>query len=306
MDPTVWLSTEDMLGAKLALPEYCAVMGCKPALSDDVLYEAMPPVVSGVALPLIAEPLSKKVTVPVGVPVAELLTVAVRRTDWSTADGFGEELSAMNVGAVMGTEVGFTVCVTTFDVLGEKFASPAYTAVTGWDPTLSDDVVNVATPPLSGLVLIITPLSRKFTFPVGVPPPDGPFTLAVNVTACPAKEGFPEEARAVAEGRSVDCTTCVTAFDVVPAKVASPGYCAVIEWVPTLNDAVFNMATPLASSAPVPICVVPSMNVTVPVGTAGAPPTELTTIASNDTNWLVTEGSGAENSSVVVALPERT
>ena len=73
-----------------------------------------------------------------------------------------------------------------------------------------------------------------------------------------------------------------------------------IEWVPTLNNVVLNVATPLASVT-WPICVAPSRNVTLPVGTV-AVPAELNTIASNNTDWLRTEGFGEENSIVVVAL----
>ena len=139
--PTVWFSEEDRLAAKLASPKYCAVMECEPALNDDVVYEAVPPLVNAVVLPLIGAPLSRKVTFPVGVPPVELLTNAVMRTDWPTADGLGEEPSAMNVGVLVGVIVFVTVCVITFDVLGEKFASPEYMAAMGWDPTLRDDVV---------------------------------------------------------------------------------------------------------------------------------------------------------------------
>ena len=69
-------------------------------------------------------------------------------------------------------------------------------------------------PPLVNAValpLIGAPLSRKVTFPVGVPPPEAPCTTAVNVTGCPVAEGFfTEGARAVADGRRFpDCTITV-------------------------------------------------------------------------------------------------
>jgi hypothetical protein len=113
--PTVWVSADDKLPAKLVSPKYCAVMGCEPAVSDDGLTVATPPV-SGlvpmdVGVPLM---LSMKLTFPVGVPPpVVLLTSAVMRTDAPTAAGFGEELSAMIVGVIVGTEeVGFTVSET--------------------------------------------------------------------------------------------------------------------------------------------------------------------------------------------------
>src|ERR1700686_5669381 len=106
-------------------------MECEPTLNDDVVYEAVPPLVNAVVLPLIGAPLSRKVTFPVGVPPVELLTNAVMRTDWPTADGLGEEPGAMNVGVLVGVIVFVTVCVITFDVLGEKFASPEYMAAMG-------------------------------------------------------------------------------------------------------------------------------------------------------------------------------
>ena len=46
----------------------------------------------------------------------------------------------------------------------------------------------------------------------------------------------------------------------------SPGYDAVIVWLPTLRVEVVNVATPLVK-APVPRVVLPSTKVTVPVGT---------------------------------------
>ena len=89
-----------------------------------------------------------------------------------------------------------------FDVLGEKFASPEYCAVMVWDPTVSDDVLNVAaTPPLIGNALSCVAPSKNVTVPVGVPEPD---TVAVNVTDVPAVDGFSDDVSAVEEGRVVD------------------------------------------------------------------------------------------------------
>ena len=44
---------------------------------------------------------------------------------------------------------------------------------------------------------------------------------------------------------------------------------ALIEWLPAASVEMVKVATPLASSVPVPSVVVPSLNVTVPVGVPG-------------------------------------
>lgn len=259
--PMVSLSTDDMLAAKLVLPKYCAVMGCEPAVSDDVVTVATPPVSTlepvpmGVGVPVL---LSMKVTFPVGVPPVELelLTTAVMRTDAPTAAGFGEELSAMNVGVVVGTEMGFTVCVTTFDVLGKKFKLPAYTAVMEWDPTVSGvDVVNVACPlltvPVPSSTPTLTPPSQNATFPAGVPPA-GPSTTAMNVTDCPANEGFSEEARAVAEGRRFAGCTLAVWLPVLFAGFGSAvlaltvAVFVIVPWVVAVTTSVTVVLAPLA------------------------------------------------------------
>src|SRR2546428_14087452 len=70
------------------------------------------------------------------------------------------------------------------------------------DPTLSDDVVQLAWPLLRlrllQLVMAVSP-SLKVTFPDGVPVP-GLFavTVAVNFTACPDTHGFTAELTRVA------------------------------------------------------------------------------------------------------------
>jgi hypothetical protein len=73
-------------------------------------------------------------------------------------------------------------------------------------------------------------------------------------------------------------------------------------WVATLSDEVLNVAvSPL--SVPVPKVVVPSMNVTVPVGVP-APGDTAATVAVNVTDWPKTEGFTEEEAKprlVVVA-----
>ena len=53
----------------------------------------------------------------------------------------------------------------------------------------------------------------------------------------------------------------------LPLKLPFPAYTAVIECVPAVREDVVNVARPLVSSEVDPSVVVPSMNVTVPVGT---------------------------------------
>ena len=62
-------------------------------------------------------------------------------------------------------------------------------------PTESEDVVNVAEPPLSVIgEPRLTPPSINWTVPVAVPDPGAIVeTVAVKVTACPKTEGFVSE-----------------------------------------------------------------------------------------------------------------
>jgi hypothetical protein len=94
-------------------------------------------------------------------------------------------------------------------------------------PTVSDDVVNVATALLlSGPVPRVVVPSRKATVPVGVP---GllDVTVAVKVTAAPLDAETAEltNAAVVAPGVMVS----VIAAEVLPAKFALPAYLQVIE-----------------------------------------------------------------------------
>jgi len=69
------------------------------------------------------------------------------------------------------------------------------------EPALSETVLKVAMPAEFSVVLpsVVLP-SRKFTEPVGtVVFPDGPETVAVNVTDWPLSEGFNDEVSDVVE-----------------------------------------------------------------------------------------------------------
>ena len=71
--------------------------------------------------------------------------------------------------------------------------------------------------------------------------------------------------------------------------------------MPTENEEVGKVAWPEASSVPVPSVVVPSMNVTVPLGVPVAGATALT-VAMKVTDWPNTDGLAEELTTVVVAF----
>jgi len=83
-------------------------------------------------------------------------------------------------------------------------------------------------------------------------------------------------------------TVCVSAADVLPVKFPAPPYTAVRLWLPALKAEVVKVATPEAFSVPVPNEVVPSLNVTVPLG---VPPPEVT-VAVNVTAPPYVDGLG--------------
>ena len=62
---------------------------------------------------------SLNVTEPVGVPAAPEVTVAVKVTDWPKTDGLDADITVLTVAGKL------TACVTMFDVLAAKLASPA-------------------------------------------------------------------------------------------------------------------------------------------------------------------------------------
>jgi len=86
---------------------------------------------------------SIKVTVPVGVPEALHVMVAVKVTDWPKVDGLSEDCKEV--------EVAFfdTTWVRIADVLPAKLLSPPYTAVIECEPRDSAEVDNVALPAAS-------------------------------------------------------------------------------------------------------------------------------------------------------------
>jgi len=90
-------------------------------------------------------------------------------------------------------------------------------------PAAKAEVVNVAMPPLSVPVPMGLPPSKNVTVPVGVPDPGATGeTVAVNVTGCPAVDGFSDEVTVVVV--FVLLTTCglPVSDPVLPLKFPSP------------------------------------------------------------------------------------
>ena len=86
----------------------------------------------------------------------------------------------------------------------------------------------------------------------------------------------------------------------LPLKLGAPLYLAVIECDPDARDAVAKVAVPLVDSGLVPSDVVPSMNVTLPVGVP-VPGGFTVTVAMKVTVWPEQLGFGEEV--IVVVVP---
>lgn len=132
-----------------------------------------------------------------------------------------------------------------------------------WIPNGTLEVISVATPFVSvPLPSCVDPSATKLTLPVGVPEPDVAATVAVNVTLVPGRTCAADVWTVV--WVSVP-TVSLRTEEVEVAKVKSPLYTAVIERRPDASVEVVKAATP-ALRVDVPIAVVPSRKLTVPVG----------------------------------------
>src|SRR5438093_9233709 len=141
-------------------------------------------------------------------------------------------------------------------------------------------LVNVVDPLASALLTAAPPSTLSVTLPVTVPADE----LTVTVTVASALYVIVGALMLV--DVAATATVCVNAVDVLPTKLPSPPYSAVMLWFPSASDDVVKVAWPDAFSVPVPSVVAPSLNVTVPVGT---PPAEVT-VAVNVTDPPGTEG----------------
>jgi hypothetical protein len=115
---TVCVRIADVLPAKFVSPPYTAVIECAPPPSPAVVNVAVPPL--NVPVPRLAPPFWR-VIVPVGVPVADDMTVTVKVTAVPKEDGLFEEVTVVVLAALGNV----TVCVRAGDLLPVKFASPA-------------------------------------------------------------------------------------------------------------------------------------------------------------------------------------
>ena len=136
------------------------------------------------------------------------------------------------------------------------------------------------------------PSTLNVTVPVRVPAPgDTTLTVPVNVTDEPNNEGLADELTVVVVLAVV--TVWMRSAEVLPVKLPSPPYSAVIVWLPVANVEVANVARP-AASVPVPNVVAPSLKVTVPVADA------CETVAVKVTDWPNTDGLTEEATPVLV------
>jgi hypothetical protein len=142
-------------------------------------------------------------------------------------------------------------------------------------------MLKVATPELSGPVPKVVEPSLNVTVPVGVPAPgEVTETVAVNVTVCPNTEGLADEETEVEVEAWL--TTSDNAEEVLPLKLVSAPYTAVILCVAADRDDVLKVAVP-ELSVPVPRVVAPSLKVIVPDGVP-APGATTDTVAVNVTD----------------------
>jgi hypothetical protein len=184
-------------------------------VSDDVEKPATALLFS-VPAPSVVVP-SRKVTVPVGVPALLEEIVAVKVTG-APLDAEAVELT--NAALVAAAATGVIVSVTAAEVLVAKTALPAYLQVIEWLPTVSVDVVKVATALLfkDPVPSEVVP-SKKVTVPVGVPELLD-VIVAVNATGAP----LDAEAAELTSTAVVAARVMVsdTAAEVLPRKLESP------------------------------------------------------------------------------------
>ena len=119
----------------------------------------------------------------------------------------------------------------------------------------------------------VAPRLKVINSPSGGVPP-GELTVAVNVTACPTKEGFKEEVSVVVV-ENFATTDWLSVDEVLPVLFVSPPYWAVMERDPVVEKEVVKLAW-LPLSAAVPNVVVPALKTMEPVET---PPNWLETVA---------------------------
>jgi hypothetical protein len=158
--------------------------------------------------------------------------------------------------------------------------------------------LKVAIPLLSAAEPTVTLPTLNVTVPVGVPL----VVVTVAVKLCFAEE-LPramEDGLAVTDVVVFAVTASVAGLLVEPESLLSPAYSAVIESEPTVKPLVVVAArvsvAVLLESVPVPSVVLPFLNVTVPVATAGLTVAVIVTDAPSVTEL------GTDNIVVVASL----
>src|SRR5260370_32599064 len=171
---TVSTRAAEVLELKFASPAYTTVMEWDPTDNPPIVNCAFPPA-DKLLVASAFEP-STNVTVPVGVPLADGCTAAVKVTDSPIAAGLRLEATVVAVVARV------TVCVRGTDMLAEKLLSPLYFAVMAGAPTDQLDSESCAALVDTEAVPKAVVPSRKVTVPVAAPAADG-CTVAVKTTA---------------------------------------------------------------------------------------------------------------------------
>src|SRR5205823_139867 len=224
---TCWLTWLEVEPLNPAIPRKMAVIGWVPTDSVEVVNVAVLVVVPAVTVPWpISTPASRKLTVPEvgGDPDAGVI-VAVNVTDWPDVDGLSDEPS--DVVVLTPAEPTCWLTVLEVEVLNPDPFAGRKTAVIGWVPTDSVEVVNVAVlvvvPAVTVPWPISTPASRTLTVPEVGGDPDAGVTVAVNVTDWPDVDGLSDEPSDVVVLTPVEVTVRVIGADVlVPNPVAPP------------------------------------------------------------------------------------
>lgn len=180
----VWLSAADVLPVKFVSPVYWAVIECAPTESALVVSVAWRAALS-VAVPSEVVP-SRKVTVPVGVPLpgATTFTVAVKVTACPTVAGFTDDatvvvvpcfvtirlnvvvrLSGVPVTVMRKVPVGVVALVAIVNVLEQEGVHEAGANV-GVAPAGSPEAANAtawAVPALNVAVIVVDPAAPGIT-----------------------------------------------------------------------------------------------------------------------------------------------
>ena len=177
-----------------------------PTVRSVIPLRVADPAVTVTGLPRSA-PSMPNCTCPVIDPAYVEVTVAVKVTPWPDTEGFGEEVTPVEVLALTTTCPPARV-----PVLGLKSDTPRKVAVTACVPRARAVVDTDATPwpsrPCGPPMLV--PSAANWTVPVGVPAPGAvAVTVAVNRTFCPTMDGLSAEPT---------CVDVSAAFTVCPPE----------------------------------------------------------------------------------------